>query len=105
MHILNVRRYFLDTMVELTGIKSGLAVTISKAIQLLDNNAPRCSPWWHGEPDDGLSLEAGEFESTFIHLLHAMGAIPDADEPGLLVLRFIRKHGLRVPPEDNELNA
>ena len=38
MHVINARQYFLDTLVELTGIKSGLAVLVPKAIELLDRN-------------------------------------------------------------------
>ncbi len=36
MAILNRRRYFLDTLVEMIGIKSGLAVSIPEALQLLE---------------------------------------------------------------------
>lgn len=37
MAMMNVRQYFLDTLVELTGVTSGLAVSIRKTSDLLDN--------------------------------------------------------------------
>ncbi len=56
MHVINVRQYFLDTMVELVGIKSGLAVTAPKAVELLDRTSSPCGRWWHGDNDEGVRL-------------------------------------------------
>src|SRR5690349_7528127 len=92
MHVTNYRQYFLDAIVEVAGIKSGLAVTVPKAVNLLQTGTPSREPWWVGDPLEGIRLEGGVIENGFVRLIHRMGATPDARGWRALCFEFVRKH-------------
>jgi hypothetical protein len=99
--ITKTRQYFLDTLVECIGIKSGLAVTIPKAIELLDEESEG-GGWWHGNPMDFVRLYPGELQDTFLELLYRVGAVRNTDPPLRLIVNFCRGH-LKAPnPESPE---
>lgn len=99
MAMTNVRQYFLDTIVELTGVKSGLAVTIPQALGLLD--ADESSGWWHGESEGLLRVDFDEFQESFIRVLHGVGAISDRRGPQGLLVELCRNNTIVVPEEDD----
>ncbi len=90
MAITNVRHYFLDTLVESTGVKSGLAVSVPKAIELLQDGEGYHG-WLVGNPNDFIRLYPDELEATFLELMHRVGAIPDTDPPAKLIVDFCRR--------------
>lgn len=102
MHITNYRQYFLDTLVELTGIKSGLAVSVPKAVTLLDTGRPTSEAWWRGDPREPIRLEGGVVQSGFVRLLHRVGAIQDPKDGKILLFEFVRKHADRLRPDEDE---
>ncbi len=91
MHVNNLRKYFLETLVELLGIKTGLAISIEKAVTLLTGENKK-DAWWEGPFEQPLMLEAGEVERVFVLLLHAVGKIGDAVGRSQLVFYFCRDH-------------
>ncbi|QDT55584.1 Restriction endonuclease [Caulifigura coniformis] len=103
MHVTRVRQYFLDTIVELTGIKAGVGVTVPKAVSLLKKRTEsNVTPWWSGDPLDVIRLEGGEVESGLVLLLHRVGAISEPlDSIGLLI-RFVRAHLHRLGKVEDE---
>ena len=102
MHVINARQYFLDTLVELTGIKSGLAVLVPKAIELLDRNTSDPDRFWRGDPAEGIRVEAGVVQSALVRLLHCIGAIGDAKDAKLLLLEFVRRNAGKLRPEEDD---
>jgi hypothetical protein len=101
MAILNVRQYFLDTAVELTGIKSGLAVSIPRAIDFLDSDEAG-GGWWRGEPGELVRVDPVEFQESFSNLLYSVGAIADRRTPAALLAEFCREHPIAVPDDAYE---
>ncbi len=98
MHVLNTRQYFLDTLVELTGIKSGLAVSVPKAVDLLDKRTKDTNPFWRGNPIEGIRLEIGVVQKAFVKLLHCVGGIGDSKGAGLLVKEFVQRNQNKLRP-------
>ena len=98
MAIINVRQYFLDTLVEMVGIESGLAVTIPEAKQLLEQNPPN-EDWWRGDRDDPLRLHFDEIENVFLRLLYLVGAISNDRHPKVLLFDYAHSHVVNVPEE------
>ena len=101
MAMLNVRQYFLDTAVELTGIKSGLDVTIPRAIELFDSDEGG-GGWWRGNPGEVVRVDPVEFQESFSYLLFSVGAIPDQRIPAALLAEFCRKHPIAAPDDAYE---
>jgi hypothetical protein len=98
MAIFNARQYFLDTLVEMTGIKSGLAVTIPEAIDLLRRDPPD-EMWWKGDPTDPVRLHLEEVENVFVHLLFLVGAIPDSRHPKIILYQFAKSTHFPLPED------
>jgi hypothetical protein len=96
MAIVNERRYFIDTLVEMVGIKSGLAVTVPEAQQLLERDPPD-KGWWKGKRKDLLRLEPVEVEIVFLRLLRLLGAIPDEMHPKILLFEYAKANPVEVP--------
>jgi restriction system protein len=104
MHINNARQYFLDTLVELTGIKSGLAVLVPKAIDLLDGSTSDSDSFWRGDPAEYIRVEAGVLQSACVRLLHCIGAIGDPKDARLLLMEFVQRNAEKLrPDQDDEL--
>jgi len=96
MHIVNSRRYFLDSLVELLGIKRGFLISKADVVSLLSQKVD-FQGWWVGPENEGLRLEAGAFEFTFETLLLAVGAIAELTPRPLLVVRFCKRHAFDLP--------
>ena len=86
-----------DSLTELVGIKTGLALTRNELIRVLDRELGRESPdrwfysphsWLHSTPHEWVRLRAEEFESLVIRVMYGIGAIPDPDTPMQLIRRF-----------------
>jgi hypothetical protein len=101
MHILNCRQYFLDSLVEQLGIKSGLAVTVPKALQLLDGSDYPTS-WLRGAPEEFVRIDVTEYEFAFIQLLFSVGAIERPCHAVQLIVEFCRHNDVPLPREWNE---
>jgi len=95
MAITNVRQYFLDTLIEMVGIKSGLAVTALKSIELLDQQTEGHG-WWQGDTRDFMRIRGEDLQETFLDLMHLVGAIPDTASRERLIVDFCRKK-LKAP--------
>lgn len=98
MAITNVRQYFLDTLVEAIGIKSGLAVTIPDARKILQRDPPD-EGWWKGKRTDLVRLDAVEIECVFLKLLYLLGAIPDERRPDVLLYDYALNNPFKLPKE------
>jgi len=87
-------------LIELAGIKSGLAVGRDEAIALLEGGWPGLashpedllyapSQWWRGDPDDVVRIRAEELELDHVHLLFGLGAIKDTRTSADLILEYL----------------
>lgn len=101
MHIVNCRQYFLDSLVEQLGIKSGLAVTVPKALQLLAGSDYPAS-WLRGAPEEFVRIDVTEYEAAFIQLLFSVGAIEQPCHAAQLIVEFCRLNDVTLPREWNE---
>jgi hypothetical protein len=103
MAVFNTRRYFLDTLVETLGIKSGLGITVPEALDLLRRDQPGWN-WWDGDRDERVRVRPEEFEDVYIHLLHATGGIADTRGSMEVVFEYCRRHDIRVPDDSSYRN-
>lgn len=97
MNIRNRRQYFHDSLIELVGIKAGLAISTEKALTLLDIPG-RDFAWLQGEPTEGLRIEAGALEEAFAYLLYQVGATDSPHPPPGLVVKFCIEYKVPIPP-------
>lgn len=90
-----------DELSEIVGLKSGLVVTPSDVVRLLDRELQRSSDaeWWysprawlHERPDKWVRLRAEDMESLVIRLLYAIGRLPSPDTPIEVVVKFAKEH-------------
>src|SRR5262245_51653734 len=98
MAIFNTRRYFLDTLVETLGSKSGLGITVQEALDLLRRDPP-AEGWWDGDLDEEVRVRPEELEDVYIHLLHAAGGVADTRGAMELAFEYCRQHDIRVPDD------
>src|SRR5512135_3548409 len=98
MIVVNSRRYFLDSLLDLVGIKSGLVVTADDLDRLaLGDDVDR---WWQGDLSEGLRIRAEDFQTTFIHVLHSIGALPNPKPIERLVSEFCAGREIALPDSD-----
>jgi len=96
MRVTNKRQYFIDAMLELIGIKSGLGIFEDKMVSILEEDftaLEESSYWWKGDRLEIVSMRAEEYESYFIVIMNKIGAIPDRKSPSELVFKFCKQHG------------
>jgi hypothetical protein len=91
----------IDTIIELVGIKSGLALTEGRLIKILNKNydnsdAPfvlgGATKWWLGDRTGNLSLRGEELEADFLLVMHQVGALSEGKYPSQLVYEFVKKN-------------
>jgi hypothetical protein len=101
------RGSFISILVELTGLKSGLAIGDLELCNVLDeafDNVGEAtllisptSKWWFGPPGEHVVIRAEELQEYFTNVLYGVGAIPDRMDPnGLLVAHVKDKSRKRL---------
>jgi len=85
------RTGLVDSLTELLGIKSGLALSTRAVIEQLENSE-ESSRWWEGDPLSVVRVRGEALESSFCHLLHRVGATPDRLTSWQLGTDFARRN-------------
>ncbi len=88
----------VDMLVELVGIKSGIAITQEYLSRTLDGAYSRIEQdlsepiprWWNEDPSTVVRMRAEKIEADFITLMNSIGAIPDLASPTDLVIQWAR---------------
>lgn len=89
MHIWSPRQHLIDNVIDLVGIKSGLAISESKAFAFLDELSP---DWWIGEKSEVIRIDMLDFEKAFIHLMYKVGALNDDEDLCGVVVRYVNNN-------------
>jgi restriction system protein len=89
MHIWSPRQHLIDNVIDLVGIKSGLAISESKAFAFLDELSPG---WWIGEKSEVIRIDMLDFEEAFIHLMYKVGALNDDEDLCGVVVRYVNNN-------------
>lgn len=83
MHIWSPRQHLIDNLIDLIGIKAGLALSESKALGFLSDIS---EGWWEGEKEEVIRIDMIDFEEAFIHLMYKVGALEnDRDLTGVVI--------------------
>jgi hypothetical protein len=106
--------WLTDELSDYVGIRAGLAITAADVVRLLKRElettdedgwfySPR--PWLYSEADRAVRIRAEEFESLFVRVMYAVGALPDPLTQNSLVWKFAAEHSRiadEIPPFDDE---
>lgn len=85
-----LKRSFFESMIDAVSIKSGLILSESKAVEIL-NRSVTDEGWWNGDLNTGIRIHYAEYEDDFLSLLYAVGAISSCHGPVQLAVRYARK--------------
>jgi hypothetical protein len=101
MRIKMPRGSFISILVELTGLKSGLAIGDLELCNVLDeafDNVGEAtllisptSKWWFGPPGEHVVIRAEELQENFTNVLYGVGAIPDRMDPNGLLVAHVKE--------------
>lgn len=97
-------------LIDIIGIKSGVALNKHEIIQILENNKRNdqdsIDPWWQEKPDVIISIRAEEVEYNFLSIMNAIGSINDLKTTTELVLDWHRSNfpELMKPKTPEELS-
>lgn len=86
MHVTSPRQHLIDNLIDLVGIKAGLILSESKAIEFLDDLT---EGWWLGEKEKIIRIDMADFEKAFIHLMFKIGAINNECDLSTLIIKFV----------------
>jgi restriction system protein len=95
VNVTTTRASLLDQLIELVGIKSGLVLHEEDIVRLLEKERDarsqfRPGPWWRGDLDEFVRLRAEAIEADYTHVLHEVGALPDARTSTEITLQYMR---------------
>ena len=109
MRVVTSVQGLIDTLIELVGIKSGLAITEDELFAILERAyaATEIEPgdsdrWWEAPRDSGLAPRAEEIETDFLLVMRGVGAIPDTRTPMELAINWVGEHAPREHGESFE---
>jgi HJR/Mrr/RecB family endonuclease len=112
MRVVNRQKVLLDTLIELVGIKAGLGLGDGHTIEVLEASYESIekegfivlggpSAWWRAAADHVVAVRAEELELDFVHIMHGIGALPDARLPMKVIIDYVRAHPQRSPSSWN----
>ena len=88
---------FIASLQELTGIKSGLAVSEAQVIELIELAFPNIEEntvlmhppekWWTGHKNKPVVLRGEEFQAYFTQMLYLLGSIPNTFDPSKVLVK------------------
>lgn len=89
MHIWSPRQQLIDNLIDLVGIKAGLTLSESKAIDFLSDIS---DGWWEGDKKEVIRLDMLEFEESFIHLMYKVGALESQRDLTGVVIDYVEQN-------------
>lgn len=114
--VLETRLGLTETLRELVGIKSGLALTKAQLVELLELNKQEIEKkvsilggainWWEGDERDVIRIRAENVEANLIYVMNSLGAIPDRRTSRDILADFIiREFGIDPKSDFMEFGA
>jgi len=102
MRIVNKRGVMIDSLIELVGIKAGVALDEDRLTAILESGFDQKAQnafilggpqhWWQGDRDEMVFVRAEEIEFDFLFALRYLGAIPDLQDTTRMTAEFARNH-------------